>query len=63
MNADAALALATRLLAMVALLHQMIESARSEGRDLNDAELDQVAALDDAAKVKLQAAIDAKRAG
>jgi len=46
----------------IATISKLITNARSEGRDVTDAELDALFADDDAARVALQAAIDAAKA-
>lgn len=57
---DLAISLATRLLAV----SNAMATAAAQGRDdLSDAELDSFAAADDAAALRLQAKIEARRAG
>ena len=48
---------ATTFLANATQVSQMIQSAQAAGRDLNDAEMAQIKALDDAARVALASAI------
>ena len=46
----------------IAAVSKLLNTAHSEGRDVSDAELDALFADDDAARVALQAAIDAAKA-
>lgn len=50
-------------LARLGEIGSLIQKARDEGRDVTDAELDDLRAKDDAAKATLDALIAAKRAG
>ena len=57
----------TAITAMLALLNQaaswgaLVAQARTEGRDVSDAELNSLAAKDDAARTALEAAIKKRR--
>ena len=62
MNALLAIQLLTQLLTQAQGLSAVLQKAHAEGRDITDAELDALAAADDASKARLQALIDAKGA-
>ncbi len=51
------------LLDRAAVIGQLISTAQREGRDITPAELDTLAANDDAARAALQKAIDDAKAG
>jgi hypothetical protein len=57
MDVITALTLLTQLAGQVAALGNLIRTAQSEGRDITPAELDGLAANDDAARSALDAAI------
>lgn len=59
MNALTATSLLLQLLTQATALGNLIRTAQSEGRDITAAELDALAADDDAARARLQSAIDA----
>lgn len=54
---------ATAALASIGAIGSLIQKARDEGRDVTDAELNDLRAKDDAAKAQLDALIAAKKAG
>lgn len=60
-NTLAAITLLTQLLERAAVLGNLVRTAQSEGRDVSDAELDILAAEDDAARARLVEAISASR--
>lgn len=62
MDPIALISVLTSLLAQAASLGKLIETARSEGRDITPAELDQLRGADDAARNGLAAAIEQARA-
>ena len=59
MNADLAITLLLSLIDRAATISALIAKAKSEGRDISTIELAALAAADDAAKVRLDAAIKA----
>lgn len=61
MNAQLAVSLLIQLLSQADQIAKLLQLAKSEGRDVTDAELDALVAGDDAAKKALQDAIDAKK--
>ena len=62
MSIEAALALLIQLISQADAIGRLIQTARGEGRDITDAELDQLALADDAARQALQDAIARARA-
>ena len=58
MNVETALSLLIQLLSQADAIGRLIQAARSEGRDLTDAELDALVAGDDAARAALVDAIN-----
>jgi len=58
-NALALLALLLQYSDKVIAIGKLLQTAQSEGRDITTAELDALFADDDAARARLQAAIDA----
>lgn len=62
MTVELALQLLTALLNQAGAINALITKAHAEGRQISDAELDALAAGDDAEKVGLTAAIAAARA-
>lgn len=62
MDPITALTLLTQLLAQATALGNLIRTAQSEERDITSAELDGLAAGDDAARAALEAAIARARA-
>jgi len=62
MDPITALTLLTQLLGQVTALGNLIRTAQAEGRDITPAELDTLAAGDDAARSALEAAIARARA-
>lgn len=64
MDALTAITLLTQLLSQATTLGNLIRTAQAEGREITPAELDTLAAGDDAARAALEAAIArAKREG
>lgn len=63
MNAAALVTLLLGLLDRAAAIGVLLSKANAEGRDVTDAELDALGASDDAARARLQAAIDAANGG
>jgi RNA:NAD 2'-phosphotransferase (TPT1/KptA family) len=61
-GAVAAINLVLGLLDRAAAIGSLIQTAQAQGRDITEAELDQLVAQDDAARVKLDQAIAAARA-
>lgn len=61
-GAVAAINLLLGLLDRAAQISSVIQTAQSQGRDVTEAELDQLVAQDDAARAKLDQAIAAARA-
>ena len=60
MNVDLLLTLLITALNRASEIGLLIDRARSEGRDVTEAELDALFSQDDAARAELQAAINAK---
>lgn len=60
---ELAITLALGLLDRAAAYSLLINQARSEGRDVSDAELDELALDDDFARKELEGAIAKRRAG
>jgi len=63
MNAALAVSLILGLLDRAQAIGTLIKTARAEGRDITDAELDSLVAEDDAAREALDAAIAKAREG
>lgn len=64
MGVELALGLLFGLIDRAAQIQQLIQTAKSEGRDISEAELNALQAADDAARQKLQEAIaNAKASG
>ena len=61
-NIVTALSLLLQLTTQAAELTKLINNARSEGRDITDAELDALAGQEDEARNRLRAAIETARA-
>jgi RNA:NAD 2'-phosphotransferase (TPT1/KptA family) len=63
MGADIAITLLLGLLDRAAVIGSVINAARTEGRDLTQAEIDLVVAADDKARNELVAAIEKAKGG
>ena len=63
MGTDLAITLMLAFLDRAAAYGALISKARAEGRDVTDAELDELAREDDAARADLVAAIAKRKAG
>jgi len=63
MNSDTAITTMLALLNQAAAWGATVAQARSEGRDVSDAEVAALAAKDDAARTALEAAIKKRREG
>jgi len=63
METALALQLLFGLLDRVSAVSSLIQTAKSEGRDITEAELDSLVVADDAAKKALESAIAARRVG
>jgi hypothetical protein len=63
MNALILLQLLTQLIGQADAIGKLLAQAHGEGRDISTAELDALFANDDAARARLQAAIDAAKGG